>query len=421
MIAITGAKGGCGKTVTTLGLAEAFARAGEPSLAVDADRQLPDLHTLARVNRDPKLSSLETVEDIERIAQENPRQEESYLVAAPEVSDSIDYNEIFAELGRLLMQVLIDCPSGIGPDAVEPLAVADSALIVTTTRTASIEGSQRIEEICRRFDVPVAGILVNRANHVPSAVSEAFKAPVLGAIPEHNQPLTSQQTRRAYDGVVAELSKRQEVDTDASPIVDTQGATEQRLSTHVENLDHALGGGIVPSTVIALESRGGAQARQLLMKMTDSQHTDYVLCGVDESIRERVEETYGDGATVRELPEEETLETAMTHVQDLPSEANIVLDAVNPLERYDNRAYLDFLNQFLAAVRAADGIGVLYCEAKSDTPENRRVTKQLANMVVEMEHRDGSTCHLALSESGQERSKSQQFQIRLSGSAVYNP
>lgn len=420
MIAITGAKGGCGKTMTSLGLAEAFARAGEPSLAVDTDRQLPDLHTLARVNREPKLSSLDMVEDIERIVQENPRQKESYLVAAPDVSDHIDYNEIFAELGRLLMQVLIDCPSGFGPNAVEPLAVTDSALIVTTSRTDSIKVAQRTEKMCQILDTPVAGILVNRANHVPVAVSGAFDAPILGAIPEQNQPLTSQQTRHAYDVVVAQLIERQDIDTDASPVVDTEAGTKRRLSTRVEKLDRALGGGIVPGTVIALESRGGMQARQLLTKMTASQHTYYVLSGLEESVRERVEEGYGNGDTIKQLPEEGTLEAAMSHVQDLPKQANIVIDVIDSLERHDNRAYLDFLNQFLASVQAADGIGVLHCEGGSDSPQNRQVTKQLAERVVELEPRNETTCHLSLSGTGQAKTVGRQFEVRLSGPSVDN-
>ncbi|ESP89504.1 nucleotide-binding protein, partial [Candidatus Halobonum tyrrellensis] len=48
MLAVTGGKGGTGKTTTTLGLARAL---DGRTLAVDADWDLPDLHALAGVDR----------------------------------------------------------------------------------------------------------------------------------------------------------------------------------------------------------------------------------------------------------------------------------------------------------------------------------------------------------------------------------
>ncbi|POG57234.1 nucleotide-binding protein, partial [Haloferax marisrubri] len=48
MLAIAGGKGGSGKTTTTLGLASAL---DGPVLAVDADRDMPNLHAMAGVER----------------------------------------------------------------------------------------------------------------------------------------------------------------------------------------------------------------------------------------------------------------------------------------------------------------------------------------------------------------------------------
>ena len=47
MIAVTGGKGGSGKTTTTVGLARALARRGASVVAADADWDLPNLTAVA--------------------------------------------------------------------------------------------------------------------------------------------------------------------------------------------------------------------------------------------------------------------------------------------------------------------------------------------------------------------------------------
>jgi len=83
MIAIAGAKGGCGKTVTTIGLAEAVGRRGTTSIAVDADCQLPNLHVVGGVDRTPTLAALESDADVESVVQRSPRTSNVGLLSAP--------------------------------------------------------------------------------------------------------------------------------------------------------------------------------------------------------------------------------------------------------------------------------------------------------------------------------------------------
>src|SRR6056297_764198 len=58
MLAVAGGKGGAGKTTTTLGLAAALGRQRRGVLAVDADREMPDLHAMAGLARTPGLDAV---------------------------------------------------------------------------------------------------------------------------------------------------------------------------------------------------------------------------------------------------------------------------------------------------------------------------------------------------------------------------
>src|SRR6056297_786250 len=58
MLAVAGGKGGAGKTTTTLGLAAALGRQRRRVVAVDADREMPDLHAMAGVARTPGLDAV---------------------------------------------------------------------------------------------------------------------------------------------------------------------------------------------------------------------------------------------------------------------------------------------------------------------------------------------------------------------------
>ncbi|MCO8268775.1 CDP-4-keto-6-deoxy-D-glucose-3-dehydrase, partial [Haloferax sp. AB510] len=82
MLAIAGGKGGSGKTTTTLGLASAL---DGPVLAVDADRDMPNLHAMAGVKRSADAVSDGTI--CEPAVQSHPTDPTVSVLPAPAGTD----------------------------------------------------------------------------------------------------------------------------------------------------------------------------------------------------------------------------------------------------------------------------------------------------------------------------------------------
>jgi len=157
-IAVAGGKGGCGKTTAVLGLAAALVALGHRPVAVDADVHLPDLHIRAGVARQPGLASLLDGHRPARVTQESPRHPGVSVVAAgtPRIATHRPLSRVTSRLAR---PVLLDCPAGAGPDAVDPLRVADGTVIVATETRRGRTDAAKTARMARSLDAaPVAWI-----------------------------------------------------------------------------------------------------------------------------------------------------------------------------------------------------------------------------------------------------------------------
>ncbi|MFC7196268.1 AAA family ATPase [Halosimplex aquaticum] len=206
MIAIAGAKGGSGKTTTTLGLAAAFARSGIETLAVDADRQLPDLHVTAGVEREPTVAALDRETSWHSLAQEFPGTSGAHVLPGQKPTENVELDAALEWLNAGATEVLLDCPSGAGPDVVEAIALADGVVVVTTDSDQSLDAAATTIDIARRLDVPVAGAVFTHCSAVPEAFHSRFEIPVLAVVPESDSPLASEEARTEYDRAAEELA-----------------------------------------------------------------------------------------------------------------------------------------------------------------------------------------------------------------------
>ncbi|ARS88779.1 MinD/ParA family ATP-binding protein [Natrarchaeobaculum aegyptiacum] len=198
MIAIAGSKGRCGTPTVTLGIAEALGRTDTPVVAIDADRQLPNLHVLTDCDRSPTAADRVDGADVTTVAQRHPRDAHVGVVPAPRPGEAFDFGALPAATPDGI-QVLVDCPSGAGPDVVDPLESARGMIAVTTPTERGLEAAETTLEMARRLRVPVYGVVCNRCTDPPGRVTRWDGVAVLGCVPERTSTLESEDVAAAFD------------------------------------------------------------------------------------------------------------------------------------------------------------------------------------------------------------------------------
>ena len=213
MLAIAGGKGGCGKTTTALGVANALADSSptEP-VVVDADTEMPDLHVVADTPIRPGLAALargdarDTVTHRTRIAG---------VRAVP--AGDIGLQSLSTALERIrgtTAPTIIDCPAGAARDAALPLRAADRTLLVTTPEAQCLADTVKTAAMARTLDAPPLGVVVNHPRTEAGAVTAPqvrtlFECPFLGRVPPGgNRPLTCPNVRSAFERVGKKINKR---------------------------------------------------------------------------------------------------------------------------------------------------------------------------------------------------------------------
>ncbi|KAB1196158.1 MULTISPECIES: CDP-4-keto-6-deoxy-D-glucose-3-dehydrase [Haloferax] len=185
MLAIAGGKGGTGKTTTTLGLSRAF---DEEILAVDADRDMPNLHSMAGVER----TDDETLEP-----RRHPDDPTVSVLSPPPGIDDDAFERWLRTVADDNRHAVVDCPAGAGPDAATPLRVADAVVVVTQLCAPALRDAAKTAAMARALGTPVVGTVVSRARLAPGAVEELVGAPVLGTVPDEASPVLAQPPVRA--------------------------------------------------------------------------------------------------------------------------------------------------------------------------------------------------------------------------------
>lgn len=381
MIAIAGAKGGSGTTTTTLGLAEAFGRAGTPTIALDADRGLPNLHVLADVDRTPTYAGLVEEASVTDVAHPHPRSSEVGILTAPEPSKPVGVESALAAVDDARFRVLVDCPSGAGPDVIEPLSAVSGVVVTTTTTDRSVEAARTTIDVARRLDTEVVGVVGTRCDVGPEALETRVGAPVLGTVPDREPPLEEPDVRTAFDEIAAELAGWRRA---RRAPVDVPGPT---LRTGVDPIDDALGSGLPEGSIVTLTAEAASQSEQLLYALTAERGTLYLSTDrTAESLRYAIRSTPVEAGepTVRRL-EGDSLAEAEALVGKLPESATLVVDAVDALERAGRSRYVSFLTELEAAVRRTGSLAVLYGVDGPSPPANRAVTERIADVVFEFE------------------------------------
>jgi len=197
MLALTGGKGGCGKTTTALGLADALARDGAFPLVVDADTDMPDLHHFAGLSRDPSMDQLSARTPLSAVTRQSDRFQGVALLTAGKRA------QLSQALGRAKQwqgPVLVDCPPGLGPGAVGPLRAVRRALVVTTEQPTCLEDARQTVRALRRVETEPTGVLLvsQSSTRPPRAVAGCR---VLGTVPFSKTPFEDERVSQVWQRV----------------------------------------------------------------------------------------------------------------------------------------------------------------------------------------------------------------------------
>lgn len=194
MLAIAGGKGGCGKTTTALALGQALT---DDCVVVDADRDMPNLHSMAGVDREPTA------------ADDAPPQRVSpgcaVLSAPPPTTRDADLPAVLTRVAaRTEAQLLVDCPGGAGPDAAAPLSAADRVVLVSTLCAPALRDAAKTAAMARALGCRVEGVVLTRARVGPTAVEALLDCPVLGVVPpSRGAVLDDGRAQQAYAAIAS--------------------------------------------------------------------------------------------------------------------------------------------------------------------------------------------------------------------------
>ncbi|GCF13662.1 septum site-determining protein MinD [Haloarcula mannanilytica] len=231
IVAVTGGKGGVGKSTIAYNLAaeldsvgRADSSASHPSanpgsVVVDSDLGMadlpssrgPDLHDVLAGRADPHEAIREggpvTVIPCGR------------TLAGARSADLQALTDVFAALERTYRWVVVDSPAGLHADVGLPLAAADAALLVTTPESAALADALRVRALARELDAGLCRVVLNRAGPNPAteAVADRFGAPAV-AIPESEPLATAQSHGQPLRETAPDAPARQSLETLADAV-----------------------------------------------------------------------------------------------------------------------------------------------------------------------------------------------------------
>lgn len=193
---IAGAKGGVGKTTTSINLGTVAAVSGRTTLLVEADIAMANIVDFLDLPFDPK--SDPTLHDVlagDLSASEATVRADSGLEVLPSGdsldgfarSDSDRLASVIQTAGTEYDLVIVDTAAGVSRKTLIPMAAADATVLVTTPRVSAVRDTQKTLELVRRVGGECVGVIVNEAGTgnapPPERLAKFLNVPLLGSVP----------------------------------------------------------------------------------------------------------------------------------------------------------------------------------------------------------------------------------------------
>lgn len=231
VFAVAGAKGGVGKTTTTINLGAALAASGHSVVVVEADLAMANAVDFLGLDAD-----LEVDPTLHDVLAGRARVSEAVYEAhggfhiVPSGTDLEGYAEtsyddfgaIVRALRRVYGVVIIDTGAGLTDEMVTAIGCADEVVLVSSPRVAAIRDTDKTATMVDRVDSSVAGLVLVKSGSGKSPgherIASFLDVDLLGHVPEDEAVPASQDDGRpvvtdvpnspaacAYRGIAARL------------------------------------------------------------------------------------------------------------------------------------------------------------------------------------------------------------------------
>lgn len=194
---VAGAKGGVGKTTTSINLGTMLAEAGYSTVVVEMDLAMANVVDF--LDMDLETDEATTFHDV--LAGDAPIADAMYetdvgLSVVPSgttldgyaATDLDRLPDIVEDLRWHHDVVLLDTPAGLSEETVRPLQLADDVLLVSTPRVSSIRNVGNTQELADRVDSPVRGLVLTKSGTGASPgadqIADFLGVELLGHVPE---------------------------------------------------------------------------------------------------------------------------------------------------------------------------------------------------------------------------------------------
>ncbi|HLD62828.1 MAG TPA: cell division ATPase MinD [Candidatus Norongarragalinales archaeon] len=187
-------KGGVGKSTITLNLGLLLAQTGKKVVIVDADVQMANVGLMIGVDKTP--ISLNNVLREENVITEAVYEGPAGLKYVPSSisaeSENLNYailKKAVKRLEEIYDYVLIDCPPGLGEDALAAITSAKEMILVITPEPISLADALKVQILAEKNNVKINGFVLNMVlgdkNEIkPRELETILKLKNLGVLPE---------------------------------------------------------------------------------------------------------------------------------------------------------------------------------------------------------------------------------------------
>lgn len=236
IIAVVSGKGGTGKTSFTANVGLALAELGYDTLCLDCDITLRNLDLALGLSDRAVMDFSDVIQGrctLEGAVVSPDKYPRLHLLCAPLCDGELNVSEVqMQQLGRLIRSrydyCLVDAPAGLGQGFRLATAIADRAVVVTTTESPALRDAQRtVMTLNRRFGTGKMHLVVNRVDRkllreMHATIDDAIDTaglPLLGVVPEDKDipfalhrgiPLKECNyfAQRAYDNIAKRIVGR---------------------------------------------------------------------------------------------------------------------------------------------------------------------------------------------------------------------